>query len=135
MSSDLSKLDLVVIQIDRMHLDDSLLMMGAVGIDINGEKHPLGVMEGATENAKVVQALLDNLIDRHLDHNICRLFVVDGSKALRKAIRRTFGADISIQRCQVHKARNILDRLPPPPRSFMPAFAGPFVRHGNKTIP
>jgi hypothetical protein len=113
MSYDLSKLDLVVIQIDGMHLDDNLLMIGAVGIDINGEKHPLGVMEGATENAKVVQALLDNLIDRHLDPNICRLFVVDGAKALSKAIRRTFGADIPIQRCQVHKARNILDRLPP----------------------
>jgi putative transposase len=61
-------------------------------------------MEGATENAKVVQALLDNLIDRHLDPNICRLFVVDGAKALSKAIRRTFGADIPIQRCQVHYA-------------------------------
>ncbi len=113
MSSDLAKLDLVIIQIDGMHLDENLLMIGAVGIDINGEKHPLGVMEGATENAKVVQALLDNLIDRHLDPNICRLFVVDGAKALSKAIRRTFGADIPIQRCQVHKARNILDRLPP----------------------
>jgi len=113
MSSDLSKLDLVVIQIDGMHLDENLLMIGAVGIDIKGEKHPLGVVEGATENAKVVQALLDNLIDRNLDPNVCRLFVVDGAKALSKAIRRTFGADIPIQRCQVHKARNILDRLPP----------------------
>ena len=113
MSSNLSKLDLVVIQIDGMHLDENLLMIGAVGIDINGDKHPLGVMEGATENTSVVQALLDNLIARGLDPRVCRLFVVDGAKALSKAIRRTFGADTPIQRCQVHKARNITERLPP----------------------
>ena len=113
MSSDLSRLDLVVIQIDGMHLDENLLMIGAVGIDINGDKHPLGVMDGATENAAVVQALLDNLMARAVDPKVCRLFVVDGAKALSKAIRRSFGADTPIQRCQVHKARNITDRLPP----------------------
>lgn len=113
MSSDLSQLDLLVIQIDGLHLDENLLMVGAVGVDINGDKHPLGVIEGATENATVVQALLDNLTGRGLDPKVCRLFVVDGAKALTKAIRRTFGADIPIQRCQVHKARNITDRLAP----------------------
>jgi transposase-like protein len=112
MSSDLSGLDLLVIQIDGMHLAEDLLMIGAVGVDARGDKHPLGVVEGATENTAVVQALLDNLIDRGLDPELCRLFVVDGAKALTKAIRRTFGADIPIQRCQVHKARNIVDRLP-----------------------
>jgi len=69
-----------------MHLDENLLMIGAVGIDINGDKHPLGVMEGATENTSVVQALLDNLMARGLDPKVCRLFVVDGAKALSKAI-------------------------------------------------
>ncbi len=113
MSSNLSKLDLVVIQIDGTHLDENLLIIGAVGIDINGDKHPLGVMEGATENTSVVQAVLDNLIARVLDPTVCRLFVVDGAKALSKAIRRTFGSDTPIQRCQVHKARNITERLPP----------------------
>jgi len=73
----------------------------------------LGVVEGATENAATVQALLDNLIERGLDPAVCRLFIVDGAKALTKAIRRTFGADTPIQRCQVHKARNITDRTPP----------------------
>jgi putative transposase len=68
--------------------------------------------EGATENAVVAQALLDNLIDRGLDPNVCRLFIVDGSKALIKAIPRTFGRHTPIQRCQVHKARNIAERLP-----------------------
>ena len=113
MVSDLSALDLLVIQIDGLHMDDNLLMLGAVGVDADGRKHPLGVVEGATENAATVQALLDNLIDRGLDPAVCRLFIVDGAKALTKAIRRTFGADIPIQRCQVHKARNITDRLDP----------------------
>jgi transposase-like protein len=113
MASDLSQLDLLVIQIDGLHMDDNLLMIGAVGVDAEGKKHPLGVVEGATENAATVQALLDNLIDRGLDPMVCRLFIVDGAKALTKAIRRTFGADIPIQRCQVHKARNITDRIDP----------------------
>ena len=69
-------------------------------------------MEGATENTAVVQALLDNLIERGLDPQVCRLFIIDGAKALKKAIRNTFGRHTPIQRCQVHKARNILDRLP-----------------------
>ena len=60
----------------------------------------------------MVQALLDNLIGRGLDPKVCRLFVIDGAKALSKAIRRTFGRHTPIQRCQVHKARNIVERLP-----------------------
>jgi len=112
MQSDLSSRDLVAIQIDGLHLDEELMMVAAVGIDMDGIKHPLGVMEGATENAVVVQALLNNLVDRGLDPAICRLFIVDGAKALSKAIRRIFGKNTPIQRCQVHKARNIIERLP-----------------------
>jgi transposase-like protein len=114
MASDLSKLDLLVIQIDGIHIADDLVLLAAVGVDGTGTKHPLGVIEGATENAVVVQALLDNLIERGLDPTVCRLFIVDGAKALRKAIRKTFGCHTPIQRCQVHKARNILERLPKP---------------------
>ena len=113
MASDLSRLDLLVIQIDGLHMTDKLLMIGAVGIDVDGNKHPLGVVEGATENTATVQALLDNLIERGLDPEVCRLFIVDGAKALSKAIRKTFGADIPIQRCQIHKARNIAERIDP----------------------
>ena len=90
------------------------MLLAAVGIDGGGVKHPLGVLEGATENTAVVQALLDNLIERGLDPAVCRLFVVDGAKALTKAIRNTFGHHTPIQRCQVHKARNITDRLAKP---------------------
>jgi putative transposase len=114
MAADLSELDLPIIQIDGMHMDDDLMLVGAVGIDGAGDKHPLGVIEGATENTVVVQALLDNLVGRGLDPTVCRLFVVDGAKALSKAIRKTFGRHTPIQRCQVHKARNITERLAKP---------------------
>jgi len=86
MSSDLSGLDLLVIQIDGLHLDDHLLMIAAVGVDALGIKHPLAVVEGATGNAATVQALLDNLIERGLDPAVCRLFIVDGAKALTKPV-------------------------------------------------
>ena len=112
MAADLSKLDLLVIQIDGIHIKDDLILLAAVGVDGKGGKHPLGVIEGATENAVVAQALLDNLIERGLDPKVCRLFVIDGAKALSKAIRKTFGRHTPIQRCQVHKARNIMERLP-----------------------
>ena len=112
MAADLSQLDLLVIQIDGIHIENDLVLLAAVGIDGEGVKHPLGVLEGATENAAVVQALLDNLVERGLDPAVCRLFIIDGSKALRKAIRRTFGKHTPIQRCQVHKGRNIMERLP-----------------------
>ena len=112
MAADLSKLDLLVIQIDGIHIKDDLMLLAAVGVDGKGGKHPLGVIEGAAENAAVAQALLDNLIERGLDPKVCRLFVIDGAKALSKAIRQTFGSHTPIQRCQVHKARNIMERLP-----------------------
>jgi transposase-like protein len=112
MASDLSDLDLLVIQIDGIHMDEDLILVAAVGVDAMGDKHPLGLIEGATENAATVQALIDNLIERGLDPTISRLFIIDGAKALSKAIRRTFGSAAAIQRCQVHKARNIMERLP-----------------------
>jgi len=114
MASDLSKLNLLVIQIDGIHIEEDLVLLAAVGVDGVGDKHPLAVIEGATENATVAQALLDNLIERGLDPNVCRLFIIDGAKALTKAIRKTFGRHTPIQRCQIHKARNIIERLPKP---------------------
>jgi hypothetical protein len=112
LASDLSKLDLLVIQIDGIHIAEDLVLPAAVGVDGVGDKHPLAVIEGASENAAVVQALLDNLIERGLNPQVCRLFIIDGAKALIKAIRQTFGRHTPIQRCQVHKAHNILERLP-----------------------
>ena len=93
MASDLSKLDLLVVQIDGIHLIGDLVLVAAIGIDGKGVKHPLGLIEGATENAAVVQALIDNLVARGLDPAVPRLFIIDGSKALSKAIRRSFGRE------------------------------------------
>ena len=90
LASPLDDLDLVVLQIDGLHVGDHL-MVAAIGIDTGGAKHVLGLAEGATENAATVQAMLDNLIERGLDPERPRLYIVDGAKALSKAIRRTFG--------------------------------------------
>jgi putative transposase len=114
MTSDLSNLDLLVIQIDGLHIGDELVLVAALGIDGHGHKHPLGLIEGATENVAVVQALIDNLIERGLDPKVCRLFIIDGAKALSKVIRSTFGRHTPIQRCQIHKARNVIERLSKP---------------------
>ena len=112
-------MDLLVIQIDGIHIKDDLILLAAVGVDGSGNKHPLGVVEGATENAAVCQALLDNMVGRGLDPAVCRLFIIDGSRALSKAIRNTFGRHTPIQRCQVHKARNITERLPKPLHAYV----------------
>ena len=88
-ASDLSKLDLLVIQIDSIHMDEDLILAAAIGVDAKGDKHPLGLIEGATENAATVQALIDNLVERGLDPAVPRLFIIDGAKALSKAIRRS----------------------------------------------
>ena len=112
MTSDLAGLDLLVIQIDGIHVAEDLILVAAIGVDARGDKHPLGLAEGATENAATIQALIDNLVERGLDPAVPRLFIIDGAKALSKAIRRTFGDAAAIQRCQIHKARNIVERLP-----------------------
>ena len=113
MGADLSGLDIMVVQIDGIHISEHLVLVAALGIDSEGFKHPLGLMEGATEHSAVVQALIDDLIERGLDPAVPRLFIIDGSKALAKAIRRSFGRHTPIQRCQIHKARNIMERLSP----------------------
>ena len=111
LNADLSGLDLLVIQIDGLHVGDHVLV-SAIGVDGTGDKHVLAVVEGATENTATVQALLDNLTERGLDPTLPRLFIVDGAKALSRAIRNTFGIAAAIQRCQIHKGRNIIERLP-----------------------
>lgn len=114
LSADLSGLDLLVVQIDGIHITDELVLVAAIGIDAQGLKHPLALAEGATENAAVAQALIDDLVERGLDPAVPRLFIIDGAKALSRAIRHSFGRHTPIQRCQIHKARNIMERLPKP---------------------
>ena len=114
LATDLSDLDLLVVQIDGIHISEHLVLIAAIGIDAQGVKHPLALIEGATESAAVAQALIDDLVERGLDPAVPRLFIIDGSKALARAIRRSFGRHTAIQRCQIHKARNIMERLPKP---------------------
>jgi transposase-like protein len=87
-------------------------MIAAVGVGNDGKKLILGLREGATENATVVRELLEDLVRRGLDFVTPRLYVLDGAKALSAAVRRHAGEAALLQRCQVHKRRNILDQLP-----------------------
>lgn len=108
---DLSKLDLLAIWIDGLRLGNHHVIC-AVGVDAQGNKHVLGFQEGATENAAVAKALLEDLVRRGLDPSRPRLFVIDGSKALRTAIDAVLGADQFVQRCRNHKQRNVVSHLP-----------------------
>lgn len=111
MSRDFSKTDLVAIYVDgiivaRHHL------IAAIGVDQSGAKHMLGLAPGSSENAKVVKDLLGSLAERGVDLNVPRLWVIDGSKALRSAIDQLCGEAARVQRCRIHKIRNVTERLP-----------------------
>ena len=81
-------------------------MMGAEGVDAEGRKHVLGIRKGATENATVVAELLQDIVARGLDPEQKRMFIIDGSKALRAAINAVFGADHPVQQSRARKLRN-----------------------------
>jgi transposase-like protein len=100
-----------IVMIDGIVLGDHTILI-ALGIDTDGKKQILGLREGATENSRVAKALLRDLIDRGLSQEQARLFVIDGSKAIRTAIRKIFGHLGVVQRCQLHKQRNVLGHLP-----------------------
>lgn len=100
-----------VIMIDGLGLG-KMTIIAAMGIDSEGRKRILSLAEGGSENSEVVKGLLSDLIARGLDPQIPRLYVLDGGKALRKAVKDTFGKYAVIQRCQVHKKRNVLSYLP-----------------------
>jgi putative transposase len=111
LSRPLGELDLRVIVIDGKVFHEHTLLV-ALGVTARGDKVVLGVREGTTENAGVVKALLRDLIERGLSAEHALLFVIDGGKGLRSAIASLFGKYALIQRCQVHKERNVLDHLP-----------------------
>ena len=110
LAADLSGLDLVALMIDGVHFAESCCVV-ALGIGIDGVKHPLALVEGSTENATLVTDLLVDLRERGLDVTRPMLVGLDGSKALRKAVVDVFDHPV-IQRCQVHKVRNVKDHLP-----------------------
>ncbi|MDR3742654.1 MAG: IS256 family transposase [Terracidiphilus sp.] len=110
LSRELSGLDLVALMIDGVHFAESCCIV-AMGIDIDGNKHPLALVEGSTENATLVTGLLVDLRERGLDVTRPMLVGLDGSKALRRAVLDVLDHPV-IQRCQLHKIRNVKDHLP-----------------------
>jgi putative transposase len=110
MSRRLDDLDLVALMVDGVHFGEHTCVV-ALGIGIDGTKHPLGVEEGATENAAVVTDLITGLRDRGLDVTKPVLAILDGAKALSRAVKDVFGQPL-IHRCQEHKIRNVKDKLP-----------------------
>lgn len=111
MSRSFSGLEIVVIIVDGTIFRHENLVV-AIGIDAFGHKHVLGLQQGATENVEVVGALLQDLQGRGVDFNKPRLYVLDGNKALRRAVVKFAGDAAFVQRCQVHKIRNVTRHLP-----------------------
>jgi transposase-like protein len=111
MSRDLSGISLCSIAIDGIHVGEYLVVV-ALGIDESGEKHVLGLHEGATENESVCAALIEDLVARGVRSDRAMLFVIDGGKAIASATRKAFGKRALIQRCQVHKRWNVEGHLP-----------------------
>ena len=107
----LDEWDIVIVYLDGI-VFGNYHAIAAIGVDTKGSKHVLGLREGASENKVVAKALLEDLVERGLDPERRRLFVIDGSKALRVAIDAVFGSDNLVQRCRKHKERNVLGYLP-----------------------
>jgi transposase-like protein len=110
LAADLSGLDLVCLMIDGVHFGEHTCVV-ALGIGIDGTKHPLALVEGSTENATLARELLVGLRERGLDTTRPILVVIDGAKALRRAVLDVFDHPV-IARCQQHKIRNVRDKLP-----------------------
>jgi transposase-like protein len=111
LASRLDELKLPVAMIDGIHFKERVVLV-ALGFDTEGRKHALGIREGSTENTRVVRSLIAELIERGLDAETPRLWIIDGGKALRRALTEVFGARALVHRCQEHKRRNVLDHLP-----------------------
>jgi putative transposase len=120
LSRDLTELELAVLMIDGIELA-GMTHVVALGITTDGTKVPLSLREGSTENATVATALLSDLVDRGLRLGEQQLFVLDGAKALRKAVKAVAGPRALVQRCQRHKERNVVDHLPERERPWVRA--------------
>lgn len=105
------EVDILVIYLDGL-VFGAHHVLSAIGVDTKGYKHVLGLVEGASENATAVKALLEDLVERGVGPTRRRLFVIDGSKALRAGIDAVYGSDNPVQRCRSHKIRNVTDNVP-----------------------
>jgi putative transposase len=134
LSRDLSMLDIKVLMVDGEHLAERCCVV-ALAITADGTKVPVGLWDGATENKTVVRALLADLVSRGLDATDGLLVVLDGAKALSAAVREVFGAHAVIQRCTLHKRRNVAEHLPEKEKPWVDAklvkaFTHPNPAHG-----
>ena len=118
MAKDLSEFNFVALLLDGLEIAGHTMIV-TLGIDAKGHKHPLGLREGTTENKGVCRALLRNLIERGLDFDDGILVVIDGGTGLRSAVNSVFGRLALVQRCQIHKRRNLIDHLPDHMHSFV----------------
>ncbi len=132
LAQDLSGLDLVALMVDGIRVADHTCVV-ALGITIDGTKIPLALAEGATENTTVVGDLLAGLRERGLDTTRPLLVVIDGAKALRRAVLDVFDHPV-IQRCQLHKLRNVTDRLPDALASVVAKRMRAAYRHPDQLI-
>ena len=128
----LAELDLAVLLRDGVHVGTPCIVV-ALGIDVTGQKHALGVWEGSTENTTVCQGLLTNLQSRGLRTDRSLLVILDGAKALHTAVTQTFGAAAVLQRCQIHKQRNVLEYLPQAQRPWAKAILTRAYTHRDVT--
>ena len=104
-------LEILVVYIDGIRLGEHHIL-GAVGVDSSGNKHVLGLREGSSENAVTVGELLKDLVEKGVRSDRRRLFVIDGARALRNAINEVYGSENPVQRCRIHKIRNVCGHLP-----------------------
>jgi transposase-like protein len=118
LAAPLASLGIKVLMIDGVHMADHCMVV-ALGIGADGTKTPLGLWEGATENKAVVTALLADLVERGLSAEGGLLAVVDGGKALAAGLKAVFGNTVVIQRCQIHKRRNVIEHLPEAERAWV----------------
>jgi transposase-like protein len=107
----LQEVDLAALAIDGIEYGEYTLVV-AMGVDSTGQKHPLAIREGTTENATLCRALLSDLVERGVPADRATLVLLDGGKGLRAAVRQVFGEYALVQRCRVHKKRNVLEHLP-----------------------
>jgi putative transposase len=131
MAKDLSEQAICALFIDGENVGDHTVVV-ALGVDREGNKHPLGLREGTTESEAVCRGLLSDLVDRGLDFSAGILLVIDGAKGLRKAVREVFGSLGLVQRCRIHKRKNMMDHLP---RRPAPRFVASWSGHGASRIP
>src|SRR5947207_1889117 len=130
LARDLTDLHIKVLMVDGEHLAEHLAVV-ALAITADGTKVPVGLWEGSTENATVVKALLADLVARGLDATDGLLVVIDGAKALSSAVKAVFGAHAAVQRCTVHKRRNVADHLPEAERGFIDTKLGKVFANPN----